>query len=415
MDLAIHKHRPTVQAVLQEAQDKLQKMNIRERSQWQVWQRAAAKSAKQMTSVHAWKLWLGLTDFSDEMDEAPKFPYYYLWFNGLFHILVWYPMVFCPLHNPQKGLMWDFPFWHLMNAMLMLFTLYCLHKTTHTNPGTMVMADEEFKHMPKQHRQVVQYWRKLYETTLESYATTDNMQQAIKDQVSQYFLDVLKYILCFSIHLSNSFNLWTLQPLCHTCHIARPHRSKHCRVARSCVLMFDHQCPFVNATIGLYNYPYFYLFLLGLSLVQLGFIFNLIVFVHRSPKIPWLWLLIGIYHALHIIPAGGMFVYHTQLCMVNLTTNEHMNVGRYDYLMEKSTDSNGNTTRRYRNPWFKGYVGNFLDRMSPNDANYIMPQYCRQVHQQQSSSSAGNKEDDDEEKQQRRALLANYSTDSTAV
>lgn len=178
--------------------------------------------------------------------------------------------------------------------------------------------------------------------------------------------------------------------------------------------MFDHHCPFVNNTVGLYNYPYFYVFLVGLAFYHIGFIFNLFLFVHRSPTTPWFWLVLGLFQCLHIIPTGGMFLYHTQLCMVNLTTNEHMNVGRYDYLMEKSTNSSGQTTRRYKNPWFKGYVGNFLDRMSPSNANYNLPQHhLRQQQQHQGNNNIANREEDDEEKQQRRALLSTYSTDTT--
>lgn len=184
LGLAVHKNRPTVAAVLQDAQDKYQSFNMREGSQWKIWQRHIAKSAQQMTSMHAWKLWLGLTDFADEMDEAPRFPYYYLWFQGLFHMLVWYPFVFCPLHNPAAGLLWDLPFWHLLNVMNFIFCVITLTKTTTTNPGNLVVEDEQdYKGLPKQHKKIVQYWRKLYETTLESYATTSDMQKAIKEQV----------------------------------------------------------------------------------------------------------------------------------------------------------------------------------------------------------------------------------------
>lgn len=184
LDLAIHKQRPTVQQVLQDELDKLASFNMRESSQWQIWQRCVTKSLQQMTSVHAWKLWMGLVDFADEMDEAPKFPFYYLWAQGFIHMFIWYPMVFCPLHNTSAGLLWDFPFWHLLNVMNFVLCVVTLLKTTYTNPGNLVVEDEEaYKKLPKDHKKVVQHWRKLYETTLESYATTTDMQQAIKSQV----------------------------------------------------------------------------------------------------------------------------------------------------------------------------------------------------------------------------------------
>lgn len=370
LDLAIHKNRPTVQTVLQEQQDKFHSFNVREKSQWQIWRRHAMKSVEQMTSLHAWKLWMGLSDFADEMDEAPQFPYYYVWFQALMILLVWYPFVFCPVHTPSKGVLWDFPFWHLFNVMSMLMAMLMLHKTTFTNPGNLVVEDEEgYKKLPNHHKKTVQYWRKLYETTLESYATTSDMQQAIQQQA-----------------------------LCHTCHIARPLRSKHCRVTRSCVLMFDHHCPFVGNTVGLYNYPYFYVFLCNLAFVHVGFIFNWVLFLHRSPTMPWFWLFLGIFQAMHILPCGGMFLYHTQLSIANLTTNEQMNVGRYDYLNEKTTNSTGHTTRRFKNPWAKSHFRNLLDRLSPTEEMYMLPEHYRQHSQRKNDNG-------DEE----RGLLTNYN------
>jgi palmitoyltransferase ZDHHC13/17 len=184
LNLAIHANRPTVQQVLQEEQDKAASFNARESLQWRSLQRRLTKSAKQMTSVQSWKLWLGISDVTDEMDEAPQFPSYYLWGQGLMHVFIWYPLVFCPLHHPSTGLLWDFPFWHLLNVMNFLVCGVTLLKTTYTNPGSLAVEDEKtYKQMPKDHKKVVDYWRKLYESTLESYATTTDMQSAIKSQV----------------------------------------------------------------------------------------------------------------------------------------------------------------------------------------------------------------------------------------
>ena len=112
-----------------------------------------------------------------------------------------------------------------------------------------------------------------------------------------------------------------LQQLCHTCHVARPHRSKHCRVHRKCVLLFDHFCPFVDNSIGLYNYKYFYVFLITTTLGLLGFAISFYIYLKRYTKthsMPWGFFFLGLELCFCIIPAGGLAIYHTQLSMVNL-------------------------------------------------------------------------------------------------
>ena len=160
------------------------------------------------------------------------------------------------------------------------------------------------------------------------------------------------------------------QQLCHTCHVARPLRSKHCRVHRKCVLLFDHFCPFVDNSIGLYNYKYFYLFLASMTMAVLAFAVTLGMYMHRSHKekgeISWILLALGIEICLTILPIAGLCFYHTQLSVVNLSTNEHINVRKYKYLYPASASGK----RQYKNPWFKGYWGNFMDRMNPSPACY---------------------------------------------
>jgi hypothetical protein len=168
------------------------------------------------------------------------------------------------------------------------------------------------------------------------------------------------------------------RPLCHTCHIVRPPRSKHDRFTRKCVLLFDHHCPFVGNTVGLYNYKWFYLFCLSMTLSLAGFWIGLILYVKRSQTTPWSILLVGMFMGVHILMSGGMLLYHTQLMMVNLTTNEHVNVGRYDYFWETLPPStNSGTTaprRKYRNPWARGsYWGNILERFQPGDHSFMLP------------------------------------------
>lgn len=62
-------------------------------------------------------------------------------------------------------------------------------------------------------------------------------------------------------------------------------------------------------------------------------------------------------------------MYHTQLSMVNLSTNEHINLKKYHYFFPTKT----NGKKHYKNPWFKGVVGNFNERMNPSESSYVLP------------------------------------------
>jgi hypothetical protein len=83
-------------------------------------------------------------------------------------------------------------------------------------------------------------------------------------------------------------------------------------------------------------------------------------------SLPWVTFAWTIEISLCLFPVAGMAVYHTQLAMVNLTTNEHINVKRYRYLWQSPHN------RKYKNPWFKGSWGNMMDRLFPSDACYMI-------------------------------------------
>jgi len=150
-------------------------------------------------------------------------------------------------------------------------------------------------------------------------------------------------------------------PLCHTCHIVKPTRSKHCRVKRKCTLIFDHYCPFVSNGVGMCNYKYFFLYILFHCLSQVGFMVTVFKYLGRNG---WDWFMgtVGLYVCLFVLPGLMMLSYHTQLIHKNLTTNEHSNLFRYKYLH----DGNG----RYRNPFDQGFMANLYDRMMPSVTSY---------------------------------------------
>lgn len=316
LDLAITKKRPSVEALLRDTMDAYEL-----KPATRLWKQTKA-TLRQLCSYHSWKVWMGcIASHLDEIDEAPKFPLYVVLFFLAAHV-AWYVFVLTPL-NRDKGILWDLMGWHASNVACMMLMWFALYKTYTTNPGKL---DDSSPKTPE--------LRRLYEQTLLSYADETKFSE-------------------------------TKVPLCHTCHIARPLRSKHCRVARKCVLMFDHFCPFVGNTVGLYNYKWFYLFLLTMTLSFIGFFITFGVYMSRLPHFNVTVFVYACLFSLPFFPAIGMLIYHTQLSVVNLTTNEHQNLHKYDYLLAE----NG----QYRNPFFRSLLKNFLDRMAPTEALYILP------------------------------------------
>jgi hypothetical protein len=348
-ELAVHKEKRGAATFLRDY--RLQKFAPHAANTWTVQRLEAlvATAIRNVCSVHAWKVWLGLP-VEDSADESPRFPYYYIVANFVAHAL-WMLTIQIPVFRTASGLLWDCMLLHAWSFLTMLACSYAFYQTVATDPGSLDAA-----HCPN-----IAYWQALYEETLLALADDDPAKDAIRSR-----------------------------PLCHTCHIARPLRSKHDRFTKKCVLLFDHHCPFVGNTVGLYNYKWFYLVLLTMTLYFIGFWISLALFVSRSAATPWFILVVGVYLGLHMLMSGGMLIYHTQLIMVNLTTNEHVNVGKYEYFWETRTNSdtgstiassngNGNAAavprRRYRNPWMRGsHWRNILDRFNPSDRSYMLPE-----------------------------------------
>jgi hypothetical protein len=102
-----------------------------------------------------------------------------------------------------------------------------------------------------------------------------------------------------------------------------------------------------------------------MTLSFIGFFITFGVYMSRLPHFNVTVFVYACLFSLPFFPAIGMLIYHTQLSVVNLTTNEHQNLHKYDYLFAE----NG----QYRNPFFRSLLKNFLDRMAPTEALYILP------------------------------------------
>ncbi|XP_032870954.1 probable protein S-acyltransferase 23 isoform X1 [Amblyraja radiata] len=142
-----------------------------------------------------------------------------------------------------------------------------------------------------------------------------------------------------------------LSRLCHTCHIVRPLRSKHCRVTNRCVEYFDHYCPYIYNDVGYRNRNYF-----------LGFLATMCLNSVMGVYLAWDWfnemgrsIFIGIgfifLSVITVISAimTGIYFY---MAALNLTINEHMNQKKYSYL-----DKNGH----FHNPFNRGFRLNLME------------------------------------------------------
>jgi len=140
-------------------------------------------------------------------------------------------------------------------------------------------------------------------------------------------------------------------PLCHTCRIVKPLRSKHCSKLKRCVPVFDHHCPYVGNTLGAGNYRSFVMFMWCGFFGVAGTAVAALQYVISQPFNFLAWFML-VDFMLVTLMAVMMNSYHISLILKNLTTNEHMNM-RYPYLRDDAG--------RFSNAFDDGCFGNLKD------------------------------------------------------
>lgn len=374
IDLAIKKKKPHAEILLRQY---MTKHCIYNQSMMQ----KVVSVAKLFLSCKSWLSWLGLIS---ENGRPPRFIFWFVAVNMAL-ALIYELVVYVPLFGGARdsGRLWEYMNLHVCTIASFVMTWVSFVLVHRTDPGMLAKRNfatsnqasaalgvetcmdaspmqclDENRRIRREMHTLTNDLRNMYEETLESFASEGSDDRS--DRL----------------------------PLCHSCHIARPHRSKHCRVLNRCVLLFDHHCPFVGTTIGLYNYKYFYLFVVSFTITEILFTTTGILYLKKAPDnagIEVTKLLIALYFSIYMIMTGGLSIYHTQLVRKNLTTNEHQNFFKYKYLK----DENG----AYRNPYNRGCFRNFRSRFFPGKSSYALMLPNRDLEQTLSAGIVGNESD----------------------
>lgn len=160
---------------------------------------------------------------------------------------------------------------------------------------------------------------------------------------------------------------------CHTCLSERPQRSKHSRDRDVCIRLFDHECPWLNNTIGLNTHKPLLALVASTAIVQVIFIYAVIrIFVLDSTRTEVSFLLILLQHSfltfilvLNAIVALfciTLLLTHIRMISRGLTTYETMNSER----LNKSSQTESTKSARHN-------ILAFLTSTGPGTGNPYVP------------------------------------------
>ncbi|KAJ7603217.1 DHHC palmitoyltransferase-domain-containing protein [Mycena polygramma] len=119
---------------------------------------------------------------------------------------------------------------------------------------------------------------------------------------------------------------------CSRCSIVKPYRAHHCRICGTCILKFDHHCPWIGQCVGARNHKFFLNFALA-TLIFTAYTFgSLLAFnvnggVGEADVDPQEVVVIGL-AALFALFTGSLGIAHTRLIMLSQTTVESLSVQR---------------------------------------------------------------------------------------
>jgi len=155
--------------------------------------------------------------------------------------------------------------------------------------------------------------------------------------------------------------------LCTTTWVLKDLRTKYCAQTGACIEEFDHYCVWLNTSIGKKNHRQFFALCLVEWTTQLIHIYVCWSMAHSlvpySGFFSWIFAVFTMYPLLAFllivqcltVPWILMLVVHqSRLVVTNLTTNEMMNMHRYEHFWVSAMVEPGRVQRMFRNPFHKG-------------------------------------------------------------
>ncbi|KAG8936862.1 palmitoyltransferase pfa5 [Tulasnella sp. 418] len=110
----------------------------------------------------------------------------------------------------------------------------------------------------------------------------------------------------------------------------KPMRAHHCRICATCVLNFDHHCPWIGQCVGARNRKFFVNFVFWAALFTIFVAISLIIINarpnNRRQDLDPLQIVIIVLGSLFGLFTSGLFFTHTYLIMLNMTTVEQYSV-----------------------------------------------------------------------------------------
>ncbi|KAJ7161116.1 DHHC palmitoyltransferase-domain-containing protein [Mycena filopes] len=121
---------------------------------------------------------------------------------------------------------------------------------------------------------------------------------------------------------------------CSRCSIVKPYRAHHCRICGTCILKFDHHCPWIGQCVGARNHKFFLNFGLA-TFIFTSYTFTSLLVFNAAPALtnngfdpdPQEIVIIAL-AALFALFTSSLAIAHTRMVLRSQTTVESLGIAR---------------------------------------------------------------------------------------